>query len=1317
MKFLIVVLLIFLCSQAIGEVSSTLEIISCDDRDIVFRVNFPIQQYCQNGISELSADNVHGSTYLFAVPYMEYFEVDILDLGNPVILNSEYINKASGGDISPNFYEAPGVFSFRGVQLIPVTVNLPVQWSQEKGAWQVYDAITLRITFIDPQPGTISLDCFPPEFRNICQAHIMNSDYFNDKYNLIYEPHSTGYGARYIVIVHDAFYSQIQPLALWRHQKGFKTRVVTLSELGGNSFENIRNYIQNSYDYWDIKPEYVLLVGDSELLAVGTHDNYYPNTDNYYGMVDGDDYFADIFIGRIPANLSDDNAETIVNKVLQYELHPFLGGDDWFLKATCVVANDYDESDISYMEASNYIRDLLLSNGFIRVDLYTTEGGYSRSHVRNAINDGRAFVNYRGVAGSDWVDPFDNILYGSYINNINCLPVITSVTCLTNCFIDYDYYFCESWINYGSPSNLRGAVGTYGSTCASWNTPERSSLNKGFYRTILVDSVYSFGGAMVGGKFDMVEEFGAHSENTVKEYYDYNILGDPALSMWTAVPGSIEAVFPAIIPFGYVEYGATVTSGGIPLEGALVCVAAEDTSVYDYGYTDAAGHVSLFSFSIIRDTANITVTYPNHIPFIGKIAIQATGPYVLYVDHDLNDTAGGNGDHYPNPGEDIGVEVEFTNFGNETARGVRAFLRNTNPYVNMVDSLSVIGDIDSFESSTSEDNFCFFISPDCPNLNIMNFQLIVSDEAGSTWVSNMPPITVYLPQMELYESLVDDSGPGGNNDHCLDQGETASIRIFMDNLYYASLESLIGILRTDSEFITVFDSISDFGDCSPAGRAHNLSDPFCVTVSPWTPNGAMVEFQMLLEGGGGSYFYYDTLSFFLTVHQISADEVSGPDNWGYWAYDNTDGETGHAPAYNWYEIAPPIGPGEELTRISDADAETLTLNLPFDFNYYGETYSKVGICSNGFLELGGSTHRYGTAAPIPTEGSPRALIAPFWCDLDPGSGGSVYQYYDSDINVWILEFKGVKHYDSDYRESFQVLLYDPAIHLTPTGDGIIIFQYRYVYDISTTAVGIENYDGDIGLQYFYDDNYAPGAAPLERERAIKFTTEPPLDYSQPWLCYHRYQIRDSAGGDADGIPEAGENFELVVSLINLGGQTAIRAKGFLQPCEPLLILTDSSGVFENIGAHGEGNNEEHPFSLTIAPDAPDTLVYLELKLWYNDSNSVNRTYIPFAIGWYSSIESVDIMPGFRLNRVYPNPFNSLTRFSFQADSQEEVKLIIADLSGRQVYSTIKLNTVHGESHFAWKGLDQSGKKLPSGIYFYTLSNGCEAFRGKVILVK
>jgi hypothetical protein len=230
---------------------------------------------------------------------------------------------------------------------------------------------------------------------------------------------------------------------------------------------------------------------------------------------------------------------------------------------------------------------------------------------------------------------------------------------------------------------------------------------------------------------------------------------------------------------------------------------------------------------------------------------------------------------------------------------------------------------------------------------------------------------------------------------------------------------------------------------------------------------------------------HDTLE--IEIRVVPPAHLSmGPDAYGYTAYDCADSED---PAeFEWIEIEPDSGgPG---TRLSfTGNDQTIVRNLPFPFAYYGQSYQQISVCTNGWLALGATSVTDYRNWPIPDANGPAAMIAPFWEDFDPRLGGSISYYHDAPGGRFIVEFNRLAQaFPANTYETFEVLLYNPSVYQTRTGDGNIVFQYKVVGDPSGCTVGIENLAETTGLQYLFDDSYDVHATPLSSRSAIRFTT-------------------------------------------------------------------------------------------------------------------------------------------------------------------------------------------------------------------------------------
>ncbi len=199
--------------------------------------------------------------------------------------------------------------------------------------------------------------------------------------------------------------------------------------------------------------------------------------------------------------------------------------------------------------------------------------------------------------------------------------------------------------------------------------------------------------------------------------------------------------------------------------------------------------------------------------------------------------------------------------------------------------------------------------------------------------------------------------------------------------------------------------------------------------------------------------------------------AGGPDAFGYQWRDSHEPD---GPTFAWVDIS---SVGTPLGLADDGDA---VVDLPWGFPFYGNTFSSVRVSSNGYLTFGTEGTDY-TNDPIPDGTDPNALIAPFWDDLNPSSGGEVYTYYDASSDRFIVEWYQVPHYGASAPYTFEAILYP---------NGRIVFQYLDLQgDLTSATVGIENAAGDDGLQVVYN------AAYLENNLAVE------IWYQTLWLRF------------------------------------------------------------------------------------------------------------------------------------------------------------------------------------------------------------------------
>jgi len=86
----------------------------------------------------------------------------------------------------------------------------------------------------------------------------------------------------------------------------------------------------------------------------------------------------------------------------------------------------------------------------------------------------------------------------------------------------------------------------------------------------------------------------------------------------------------------------------------------------------------------------------------------------------------------------------------------------------------------------------------------------------------------------------------------------------------------------------------------------------------------------------------------------------------------------------------------------------------------------------------------------------------------------------------------------------------------------------------------------------------------------------------------------------------------------------------------------------------------------------------------------------------------------------PNPFNPSTTISYTVaplESLVPVRLEVFNIRGQLIRTLVNEVVEPGEYSFFWQGLDDHGKALSSGVYFYRLRAGNFVATRKMVIVK
>ena len=153
-----------------------------------------------------------------------------------------------------------------------------------------------------------------------------------------------------------------------------------------------------------------------------------------------------------------------------------------------------------------------------------------------------------------------------------------------------------------------------------------------------------------------------------------------------------------------------------------------------------------------------------------------------------------------------------------------------------------------------------------------------------------------------------------------------------------------------------------------------------------------------------------------------AQPEGGPDPFGYTYLDSS---APGGPTFDWTDIS---GTGVDMGQTDDD--HYWSIDLPFEFDFYGISYTQIAVGSNGTVYFEDEYLGLSNSCIPGTAGyTPQTFIAGYWDDLNPSIAGAVY--YDivgvAPNRQLIVQWDGVPHYGDDEGLdplTFQVVLYE-----------------------------------------------------------------------------------------------------------------------------------------------------------------------------------------------------------------------------------------------------------------------------------------------------
>jgi len=578
-------------------------------------------------------------------------------------------------------------------------------------------------------------------------------------YNLVREGEYSN-----LIISAEEFIPQLFAIKDIHENSGLKTNIVSTEEIyanysGQDNPEKIRNFIINEYQNYGI--EFVLLAGDVEIVPYrgfycevqsssvyedenipadlyfsALDGNWNDNGNNLWGEIGEDDLLPEISVGRTPFSTTVELA-TIIHKISSYIESPvenelqnslMLGEHLWNDPLTW--GGDYLDLLIGYHEDNGYTTDGI-PEAYNYEKFYDRDyGTWSATELLDKINEGKSFIHHSGHSNAT----YNMRLQDSMITNENFYSIdgiehnyslVYSHGCICASFDNSDC-IAEKMLHIDN-----FAVAFVGNSRYGWFNEGQTEgpsehLHREFVNALYTDRKNRIGETHLISKIQTVPWVtapGQHEEGALRWcFYDCNVLGDPAMSIWTDEPSSLTADFNSEVLVLGTSFNVAVSNQNGDVTGAD-CSISQNGEIIGYSQTDENGNAEIL-FDIapeVGDAELHILAYNTYVQVYPLTFYSGSGNFAS-IESFLNHSTD---DEYIETGENVGVDVEVT-YQTQSSIEISLTLSSEDEYVTInTDFASVIGN-SSGTSVTLENIFNFDVSSSIPDEHEVVFFIEIS---------------------------------------------------------------------------------------------------------------------------------------------------------------------------------------------------------------------------------------------------------------------------------------------------------------------------------------------------------------------------------------------------------------------------------------------------------------------------------------------------------------------------------------------------------------------------------------------------------------
>ncbi len=961
---------------------------------------------------------------------------------------------------------------------------------------------------------------FSSAFYPLYQMFVANLDE-------LYPEYAQRTPGRYLVIGSSARISSLQSVAQFqswldlKKRKGYTMQVVSLTNATSESA--IRDAIRQEYENSSLPElEYTVILGDQgDFVSPATCNPEHPEEqpwrvgDNYYFALVGTDSVPDVIHGRISGQSTSEYV-TYFAKAFNYETNPYRDDLTWYRSISCVAGNNADGGNIFPVTPVwnvNWARDRFMRDGVIaNADTFYYHGpadppaGTLTSSIVTDVDSGVCAVFYRGWASHlGWEYPIFRNGEVLSLANGRRLPAVFGIVCGSGNFA----YFGGQCLGEtfttgaGTPTQPKGAITFFGATDLHTNTRHNNAILAGITQAMMDNGIRSAGALAMAGKLEGWRQFQRERSLMASQcpspavYYIlhvFNLLGDPELQIYFGVPSTMDVQSAATLTQGETLVPIIVQSGGFPVSDAMVTLRQQGSETIARTRTDVAGNAVLPANFTSTGTAQLTVWKSRHFLVSRDIPI-VSGDFDPKITQ-VNWSAGA--DNLPNPGETVNFTLDIQNLGtNATTPSLT--VTSLDSRVTVVTGTGSCNTIMPGGTQTSTE-FSITLGTELYNGELPWLNVMIQD----AWdpVNRRIQIPVAAPDPLVVSFRVADGGNG-----ILEPNETAPIYVTIQNNGGQEASGLTATVDSWDNAVQITNSAVQWGTVA-IGSSGESTQPFEAHLMSGVTPGRQIQIRFQFQQNG---VVMARKVYTLTAGLVTPAAPTGPDAYGYYAYEDIDAGYTATPTYNWIELDPAHGGsgGEAHTVHDDTHFD---MALPQPFTYYGQTFDHIWICSNGWFSFERMSIPEFRNWELPSPMGAPSLVAPFWDDLVGKSAGpaedtvfTVWTRYDSDPGRFIIEWRSYNRAGVPDGIGFPntAVCNFQAILEYRTGDGDILVQYEQIANVDNNStntgnyatVGIEDSYHQRGLNLTYSNYYAASVDTLRAGRAIRFTTTPPDNFN------------------------------------------------------------------------------------------------------------------------------------------------------------------------------------------------------------------------------